>query len=57
MRWSLRLSELDFVVEHRPGTKIGHVDALRRHVGAVTLEDSLDRETIRSEQERDEFCA
>jgi len=28
LRWSLKLSELDFVVEHRPGTKIAHVDAL-----------------------------
>jgi len=32
MRWSLKLSELDFTVEHRPGTKIAHVDALSRHV-------------------------
>ena len=30
MRWSLRLSELDFVVEHRAGTIIPHVDALSR---------------------------
>jgi len=28
LRWSLKLSALDFVVEHRPGTKIAHVDAL-----------------------------
>jgi hypothetical protein len=28
MRWSLRLANLDFVIEHRPGTKIGHEDAL-----------------------------
>jgi hypothetical protein len=28
MRWSLKLSRLDFVVKHRPGAKIPHVDAL-----------------------------
>jgi len=37
LRWSLKLSELDFIVQHRPGTKIAHVDALSRHVGTVTL--------------------
>jgi len=35
LRWSLKLSELDFTVEHRVGTKILRVDALSRHVGAV----------------------
>jgi hypothetical protein len=32
LRWSLNLSELKFVVEHRAGSKISHVDALSRHV-------------------------
>jgi len=36
LKWSLRKSELDFVVEHRAGSKIGHVDALSRHVGTIT---------------------
>jgi len=35
MSWSLKLSELDFTVERRPGTKIAHVDVLSRHVGTV----------------------
>jgi len=35
MRWSLRLSEFDFIVEHKPGNKIKHVDALSRQVAAV----------------------
>lgn len=26
LRWSVKLSELDFVFEHRAGSKIGHVD-------------------------------
>jgi len=36
LRCSRKLSELDFVVEHRAGCKIGHVDALSRNVGAIT---------------------
>ena len=35
MRWSLRLSEFNFEIEHVPGSKIKHVDALSRHVGLV----------------------
>jgi hypothetical protein len=30
LRWSVRLSEIDFVVEHRPGSQIRHADALSR---------------------------
>jgi hypothetical protein len=35
MRWPLRLSELDFEIEHRPGTRIAHAEVLSRNVGAV----------------------
>jgi hypothetical protein len=56
MRWSLKFSELDFEVQHRVGSKIGHVDALSRHVGTVTHEDSLDKETVIREQAKDDFC-
>jgi hypothetical protein len=55
MRWSLRLAEFDFVVEHRPGTQIRHADALSRHVQAVMTDDSLSKETVREEQKRDKF--
>jgi hypothetical protein len=55
MRWSLKLSELDFVVEHRAGSKIGHVDALSRHVGAILEEGILDRKNIFQEQAKDIF--
>jgi hypothetical protein len=51
MRSSLKLSELHFVVQQRTGSKIGHVDALSRHVGAVMLNDSLDKVNIKCEQE------
>jgi len=52
LRWSLKLSELDFVVKHRAGSKIGHVDALSRHVGAITNPDPLSRENVQQEQKR-----
>jgi hypothetical protein len=51
MRWRLKLSEIDFIVEHRPGSQIGHVDALSRHAGAVMPECNLKKETIQREQE------
>jgi hypothetical protein len=35
MRWSLRLADFEFSVEHLPGKKVAHVDALSRHVGLV----------------------
>ena len=56
MRWSLKLSELDFSVEHRAGSRIAHVDALSRHVGAVLHRSSLSRENILNEQSKDAFC-
>jgi hypothetical protein len=56
MRWSLKLSELDFVVQHRPVSKIGHVDALSRHVGAVMVNDSSDKQNIKCKEEKDDFC-
>jgi hypothetical protein len=57
MRWSLKLSELDFTVEHRPGTKIAHVVALSRHVGAVMCGGTLSQESVFREQAKDKFCA
>ena len=50
MRWSLRLSEFDFVAEHKAGSKIGHVDALSRHVTAVMDEGILNKERILREK-------
>jgi hypothetical protein len=41
MRWSLKLSNLDFTVEHRAGTKIPHVDVLSQHVAAVIYGGTL----------------
>jgi hypothetical protein len=55
LRWSLKLSELDFSVEHGPGSRMGHVDALSRHVGTVIQENPLDKENVRREQAKDDF--
>jgi hypothetical protein len=57
MRWSLKLAKLDFVIEHRPGSKIAHVDTLSRHVCAISREELLSRETVLREQRKDEFCS
>jgi hypothetical protein len=34
-RWALKLSEYDFVVEHRPNHKMRHADALSRCVNSI----------------------
>jgi len=57
MRWSLRLAEFDFDIEHRPGTKIRHVDNLSRHVQAITNEKFHSKDLVRVEQKRDKFCS
>jgi hypothetical protein len=56
LRWRLKLSELDFTVEHKAGSKIPHVDALSRHVGTVIHEDILDRNNILRDQAKEAFC-
>jgi hypothetical protein len=56
MRWSLRLSELDFIAEHRARSKIGHVDALSHHVGVVMNNGLPNKAVILREQKKDLFC-
>jgi len=56
-RWAIKLSEYDFTVEHRPGTKMRHADALSKNVNVITEKLVLSKEVIRDEQERDELCA
>ena len=56
LRWSIKLSELDFVVEHRAGTKIAHVDALSRHDGAIVRGGTLEKEDVLLEQTKEAFC-
>jgi len=52
----MKLSELNFTVEHRAGKKLPHVDALSRHVGAVLHDKNLRREVVHDEQTKDKFC-
>jgi hypothetical protein len=52
MRWNLKLFELVFVAEQRPGSKIDHVDAQSRNVRAVMLKDSLDKDTSNANKKR-----
>ena len=56
LRWSLRLTEFDFSVEHRPGTQKRHVDSLSRAVQAVTQGQELTRDGVNSAQQQDRFC-
>ena len=53
---SLRLPEFDFEIEHVPGSKIEHVDALSRHVGLVEETQLMSKELMIREQKKDPFC-
>jgi hypothetical protein len=54
--WSLELSELNFVVEQRAESIIGHLEVLSQHVDAVMHEGILDVNNIFHEQAKDRFC-
>jgi hypothetical protein len=49
-RWAIKLSEYDYTVEHRPGTKMRHADALSRSVNLVDTDLVVSKDTIREEQ-------
>ena len=55
-RWAVKLSEYDYVVEHRPGSRMRHADALSRNINMIEKGLTLSREAIRGEQEKDEAC-
>jgi len=55
-RWAIKLSEYDFVVEHRPKTKMRHADALSRSANMIEKGLILFKEVIRDEQARDDLC-
>jgi len=50
------LSEFDFEIEHVPGSKMKHVDALSRHVGLVEETQLMSKELMIREQRKDSFC-
>ena len=39
-RWALELLNYDYTTEHRPGTKMGHVDAPSRRTGVLVIEEA-----------------
>lgn len=58
-RWALLLEEFNYVIEHRPGTSMRHVDALSRNLPSVmTIEEnrsSLMARIRRAQREDDEL--
>ena len=52
-RWTLVLEDFDYIIEHRPGTHIKHVDASSRHP-VMTIVKSPIIPQIRSQQANDE---
>ena len=55
-RWAVKLSEYDYIVEHRPGTKMRHADALSRSVHWIEKDVNLSRDVIKEEQDKDSLC-
>lgn len=61
-RWSLKLSEFDFYIEHRSGKNIAHADALSRYIGCINTDISpeyypnIDFLEIAQQQAEDEQC-
>lgn len=57
-RWALLLEEFDYVIVHRPGSRMAHVDALSRNPLPVCLQVTVDRDNmtarIRKAQQDDE---
>lgn len=59
MRWSLRLAEFDYVVEHKPGKKHTNADGLSRAVRVTQRKDVLpvvDLPLLREHQNTDLHC-
>jgi hypothetical protein len=52
---ALGFREFDFTVEHRPGIKIKHIDALSRHVAAIMQDGLPSKEEILAEQRKTPF--
>lgn len=51
-RWALLLEDYDYTIEHRPGTRMKHVDALSRHpVMAISACSIIPQIKIQQEQD------
>jgi len=58
-RWTIRLSEFKYTVEHKPGRKHTNADGLSRSVHAVSKQAELpivDLSTVREHQKTDDTC-
>jgi transposase InsO family protein len=55
-RWAVKLSEYDFIIEHRAGTQMKHADALSTNIATVSKEVTLSRDEIIEEQKGDVQC-
>lgn len=57
-RWALELSEFDFKIEHRPGEKMAHVDALSRaNIMMVKRSDDVTSKVISAQNSDDRVKA
>ncbi|GBM54064.1 hypothetical protein AVEN_247679-1 [Araneus ventricosus] len=48
-RWALMLEEYDYVIEHRQGTRMRHVDALSRNPVCMIIQDSLTFQILKAQ--------
>lgn len=55
-RWIMYLQDFDYSVEHRPGTKMYHVDALSRYVITYVLKPDI-FVRLKKSQEEDDFIS
>lgn len=53
-RWALELQNFDYILEHRKGEKMRHVDALSRTVDILVLEENTFEQNLSICQYRDE---
>lgn len=52
-RWALELQDYDYEIEHRVGTRMGHVDALSRCTNIMIINDNSFENSLASAQHRD----
>ncbi|GFX95676.1 retrovirus-related Pol polyprotein from transposon 17.6 [Trichonephila clavipes] len=52
-RWALQLEEFDYEIEHRAGSRMKHVDALRRYPVMMVCNDTLTSKLKKAQEEDD----
>ncbi|GBM92190.1 Transposon Tf2-8 polyprotein [Araneus ventricosus] len=56
-RWALTLKEYDYVIEHRQGTRMRHVDALSRNAVCMIAQDSLTLQILKAQNSDENVVA